>query len=136
MVVQDSQECLFFQESQDPNPDTASLEKIFEKIEELQKQSKKDEGTSSRKKKKIKKKKNDEGLKEQIREAVNQAFETILKKSHEEEKEIAECPDQKEKDEDSNSRLSDEDEDPHEEGYNNSDSGMSFSSVARHNLST
>ncbi|KAL2465798.1 Uncharacterized protein Adt_41649 [Abeliophyllum distichum] len=121
------------QDSQDPDDDIISINKLLSQIQKLQDTPEKRKKFPRQKKKAVKKKKEDVGKKFEI--AINKALERVFpKKEDANEKEIKEChknPDAED------SPVDDEDfgEDEHL-GTNNSDSGMSFSPIAQHNLDT
>ncbi|KAL2541749.1 hypothetical protein Adt_02727 [Abeliophyllum distichum] len=121
------------QDSQDLDDDILSINKLLAQIQKLQDTPEKSKIFPKQKKKATKKKKEDVGKKFEI--AINKALERVFpNKENVSKKEIKEChknPDSE------NSQVDDGDfgEDEHL-GTNNSDSGMSFSPTAQHNLDT
>ncbi|KAL2504761.1 Uncharacterized protein Adt_20382 [Abeliophyllum distichum] len=80
------------QVSQDPE-DVISINKLLSQIQEFQKTTKSNEGTSKRKKKIIKKKKKSEDVKEKLDEAINKALNRIFaRKKDSKEKKIQKYP--------------------------------------------
>ncbi|KAL2462279.1 hypothetical protein Adt_45699 [Abeliophyllum distichum] len=121
------------QDSQDPDDDIISINILLSQIQKLQDTPEKSKKFSRQKKKAVKKKKEDVGKKFEI--AINKALERVFPRKEEaNEKEIKECH----KNPDPEDSPTDDEgfgEDEHL-GTNNSDSGMSFSPTAQHNLDT
>ncbi|KAL2465857.1 Uncharacterized protein Adt_41708 [Abeliophyllum distichum] len=121
------------QDSQDPEDDIISINKLLSQIQKHQDTPEKSKKFPRQKNKAVKKKKEDVGKKFEI--AINKALERVFpRKKEANEKEIKEChknPDP----EDSPADNEDFGEDEHL-GTNNSDNGMSFSPTAQHNLDT
>ncbi|KAL2543446.1 hypothetical protein Adt_04424 [Abeliophyllum distichum] len=127
------------QDRQDPEDDVISINKLLSQIQEFQKTSKNNEGTSRRKKKIIKKKKKSNDTKEKLDDTINKALERILaRKEDSKEKEIQEYSQSNKMPEPENSSqgTNDDNRDDEQDGCNNSGSGMSFSSTTEHNLNT
>ncbi|KAL2461409.1 hypothetical protein Adt_44829 [Abeliophyllum distichum] len=121
------------QDSQDPDDDIISINKLLSQIQKLQDTPENSKKFPRQKKRAIKKKKEDVGKKFEI--AINKALDRVFsKKEYTSEKEIKECQ-QGPSPEDSQPDDEDFGEDEHL-GTNNSDSGMSFSPTAQHNLDT
>ncbi|KAL2497615.1 Uncharacterized protein Adt_23165 [Abeliophyllum distichum] len=121
------------QDSQDPDDDIISINRLLSQIQKLQDSLEKSKRFPRQKKKAVKKKKEDVGKKFEI--AINKALERVFsKKEDAKEKEIKECH-QNPNPEDSQADDEEFGEDEHL-GTNNSDSGMSFSPTAQHNLNT
>ncbi|KAL2491561.1 Uncharacterized protein Adt_27189 [Abeliophyllum distichum] len=121
------------QDSQDPEDDIVSINRLLSQIQKLQDTPEKSKKFPRQKKKAVKKKKEDVGKKFEI--AINKALERVFhRKEDDSEKEIKECHKNPSPE---NSQTDDEEfgEDEHL-GTNNSDSGMSFSPTAQHNLDT
>ncbi|KAL2461330.1 Uncharacterized protein Adt_44751 [Abeliophyllum distichum] len=121
------------QDSQDPEDDIVSINRLLSQIQKLQDTPEKSKKFPRQKKKAVKKKKEDIGKKFEI--AINKALERVFhRKEDDSEKEIKECHKNPSPE---NSQADDEEfgEDEHL-GTNNSDSGMSFSPTAQHNLDT
>ncbi|KAL2485685.1 Uncharacterized protein Adt_30441 [Abeliophyllum distichum] len=121
------------QDSQDPDDDIISINRLLSQIQKLQDTPEKSKKISKQKKKAVKKKKEDVGKNFEI--AINKALERVFpRKENTSEKEIKECHNNPDPE---NSQADDEEfgEDKHL-GTNNSDSGMSFSPTAQHNLDT
>ncbi|KAL2465796.1 Uncharacterized protein Adt_41647 [Abeliophyllum distichum] len=121
------------QDSQDPDDDIISINKLLSQIQKLQDTPEKNKRFPRQKKKAVKKKKEDVGKKFEI--AINKALDRVFsKKEDTSEKEIKECQKNPSPE---NSQPDDEEfgENEHS-GTNNSDSGMSFSPTAQHNLDT
>ncbi|KAL2480744.1 hypothetical protein Adt_33710 [Abeliophyllum distichum] len=121
------------QDSQDPDDDIISINKLLSQIQKLQESPKNCRNFPRRKKKVVKKKKEDVGERFEI--AINRALERVFPKKEDlKEKEIKECL------QNPNPEYSQADDDEFgenkNEGTNNSDSGMSFSHIAEHNLDT
>ncbi|KAL2465790.1 Uncharacterized protein Adt_41641 [Abeliophyllum distichum] len=120
------------QDSQDPDDDIISINRLLSQIQKLQDTPEKSKKIPTQKKKAVKKKKEDVGKKFEI--AINKALERVFTRKEEaSEKEIKEChknPDP----EDSQADNEEFGEDKHL-GTNNSDR-MSFSPTAQHNLDT
>ncbi|KAL2485684.1 hypothetical protein Adt_30440 [Abeliophyllum distichum] len=121
------------QDSQYPDDDIISINRLFSQIQKLQDSPKKSKKFPRQKKKAVKKKKEDVGKKFEI--AINKALERVFPKKEDlREKEIKECH-QNPDPEDSQANDEEFGEDEHL-GTNISDSGMSFSPTAQHNLDT
>ncbi|KAL2465792.1 hypothetical protein Adt_41643 [Abeliophyllum distichum] len=118
---------------QDPDDDIISINKLLSQIQKLQDSPEKSKNFPRQKKKAVKKKNEDVGQK--FEKAINKALERVFsKKEDTKEKEIKECH-QNPNPEDSQADDEEFGEDEHL-GTNNSDSEMSFSPTAQHNLAT
>ncbi|KAL2485690.1 hypothetical protein Adt_30446 [Abeliophyllum distichum] len=121
------------QDSQDPDDDIISLNKLLSQIQKLQESPKNYRKFPIRKKKVVKKKKEDVG--ERFEMAISRALERVFPKKEDlKEKEIKECL----QNPNLVNSLADDDEfgENENEGTNNSNSGMSFSPTIEHNLDT
>ncbi|KAL2517646.1 Uncharacterized protein Adt_13894 [Abeliophyllum distichum] len=121
------------QDSQDPDDDIISINKLLSQIQKLQDTPEKTKRFPRQKKKTIKKKKEDVGKKFEI--AINKALDRVFsRKEDTTEKEIKEC--QKNPNPEDSQPDDEEFGENEHSGTNNSDSGMSFSPTAQHNLDT
>ncbi|KAL2471517.1 PLAT domain-containing protein 1-like [Abeliophyllum distichum] len=119
------------QDSQDPEDDIICINQLLSRIERLKDSPEKSKKLQKRKKKIVKKKRED--VSDRFEQAITKALDRVFSKKEEsKEREIKECPEIPE-----NSQADDDEfgEDEHL-GTNNSDSGMSFSPTAQHNLDT
>ncbi|KAL2487362.1 hypothetical protein Adt_32118 [Abeliophyllum distichum] len=99
------------QDSQDPEDDIISINKLLSQIQKLQETSKDYKGTSKWKKKIVKKKKKNDDGKEKFEEVINKALHRVFpKKEKSQANEIQECP-QKTKPEESSLEDNDDRDD-------------------------
>ncbi|KAL2511492.1 hypothetical protein Adt_17092 [Abeliophyllum distichum] len=120
------------QDSQDPEDDIISINRLFSHIQKLQDSPEKVNKFQKRKKKFVQKKKED--VSEKFEQVINKALSRVFaRKDESREKEIKECPYNSEDHSQENEDEFGEDE---QAGTNNSDSGMSFSPTAEQNLDT
>ncbi|KAL2527311.1 Uncharacterized protein Adt_12365 [Abeliophyllum distichum] len=120
------------QDSQDPEDDIISINRLLSQIKKLQDSPEKGKKFQKQKKKFVKKK--NEDVSEKFEQVNNKTLSRVFaRKDESREKEIKECP---QNSEDTSQENKDEFGEDEQAGTNNSDSGMSFSPIAEHNLDT